>query len=186
MSALNARLITVAVPAKDLDRSKQFYETLLGQQFGRSLNADYISYYAWASSGVKFTTGAAWGETDTVMLNFAVADLNAAAQAIQAAGGQILHTGIKLTVAPAVLEDFAARYESLGLGVAEDVGGDMGTSAVAQDSEGNRFLITQLAPYAEAFFEEGMVKPQEFRQHRSGLGMGRKLDSSGSGGGKKK
>lgn len=169
---MTARLISVSVPAKDVKRASSYYSALLGQAFGRVIAPNYEGYYAWASSGVKFTTQAAYGPSDEVMLNFAVPDLAAELQRVTASGGRVLQDDIALTVAPSELEALSSRFESLGLGSADQVDARMGTSAVIIDCEGNRMLLTQLAPYAEAFFEGGEVTAHERRQHRAGLDLG--------------
>lgn len=161
---MKARLITCSVPSTDIGKSTKFYEGLIGVDFGRSVS-DFVSYYAWASAGVKLTVNDPKWQNRSVMLQFAVEDLGAALSEVVELGGKVLVEPFDLPIHPATFDEYRRRYQVLGLGKADIVTERLGVVAIIQDPAGNNLGLMQLEPYAEAFFENGRVSRFELFSH---------------------
>lgn len=164
-----ARLIGINTPTHDMGPSDAFYTALLGQELGRSLSNEVEAHHAWASAGVKFQVTVSQWEHDTVACNFAVDDLEAATATVEANGGRLLSGPFDLPIHPATIEAFKQSYSTLQFGNPDDIGTSLGRSAVFMDPAGNRLVLTQLAPFAEVFFDNGQISRHEQLQHQEGL-----------------
>jgi predicted enzyme related to lactoylglutathione lyase len=166
---MNARLILYSVLSTTKASTMQFYTALLGTEFGRSLWDEGDSSYAWASSGVKLTVNQAPHERGGVMPHFRVDDLDDALKQLEAAGGHQVAGPYDIPVAAADLEGFRTSYAELGLGSGAEVEPSLGSGAVVRDPDGNQVGLIQLRPFAEAFFEGGVVTRHEQLQHQVGM-----------------
>lgn len=162
---MSTKLINCAVPTRDIDASKDFYEALLGVEFGRSMS-EYFAYYAWASAGVKITVHTPDWKSAGVVLTFAVDDLSSATQKLSEAGGEIYQENIDVPIPKAIQQNaYAKHFEELGLCKAADVTNSLGRMSLLRDPAKNMVILLQVHEYAKVLFERGDLTKRDFALH---------------------
>jgi predicted enzyme related to lactoylglutathione lyase len=162
---MDAKLIIINMPSKDTGRARQFYAALLGRDdFARALTEEITVYQRIISSdGIDLNLTLSRWERDTVTAFFAVDDLRATLERLEAAGGQILVPPFPLPVSPRVLDEYRRAWARID--PKEEALDSIGECALVVDPDGNTVGVVQLAHMAHRHFRWGEYrKPLESEQ----------------------
>jgi len=167
----NAQLIVYTVPTDDIQKSRLFYEALLGVEMARSLNEGFPSFHAIVSTGVQFTIDQRPGPGQVPMAQFAVSNLSETVASLEANGGKKLTDPIEMSIAESARDEFARNYRERG--GTQAVGKSMGRLVVVQDPAGHLVGVVQLNTFAQDAFKRGALTLEDFKDHEISVRTGR-------------
>jgi len=166
-----AQLIAYTVPSNDIEKSRLFYEALLGVEMAQSLNEEFPSYHAVVSAGVQFALNQRPGPGQVPMAQFAVQNVDQMVNSLVAHGGKKLTDHIEMPIAAAARDEFARNYRERG--GAQAVGKSLGTLVVVEDPAGHLVGVVQLNAFAHDAFKRGALTLDDFKDHEVSIKTGR-------------
>ena len=178
----DAQVAFINVPAKDLEKSRRFYEILFDSVFARSLTEKPKGFHMPVSCPRTY-----WHvterthERETTVVYVAIRNLKHTLKRLVAAGGEVVSEPRNLRISGRMFEVFKERVESKleqvdpGVPVTEE----MGHFALLKDPEGNVVGVMELAKYLYYHFGYGRHrKPatqEQLEDHLEAIGTGREV-----------
>ena len=141
---LNAKLVFCSVPSSNTQASQTFYNTLLGgNDFARSLNSEFESYYRPISQdGLTLSITTRHDPREPITCFFAVDNLAQTVQQLEAAGGTVV---VQPTAAPISGPPQAVSVFENALAAQQvQTSNSAGNFATMRDPDGNYIGLMQL------------------------------------------
>jgi predicted enzyme related to lactoylglutathione lyase len=165
------QLVVCSYPVNNLQRAKEFYETLLGTELAESLTDKVQSFHAYVAGGVKFTLNQRRAPEEHAMCHFSVDNLDQAVKSLTEKGGKAVAT-FDVPIAERAMDDIRDKYKKSG-GTAA-VENTMGKAAIVVDPEGNLVGLIQLATFAKDAFKRGNLTPKDLSDQADAVEVGKK------------
>lgn len=152
---LQAKVVMLNVPSRNLERARKFYSSLLGSDdFVVGLNEAVPSFYRPISEdGLNLMLAHQQDDRERVTAFFAVDDLDEMVKQLQDAGGQLIVAprDVLVSGSPKLMK----AHEEVVTRKGQKVSSTSGRMATMIDSEGNYIGLMQLEGDSERYFKAG-------------------------------
>lgn len=152
-NAQNAKLVFVNAPTRNSEKSRSFYQALLGTEFAHGLNPNVPSWWTPLEPGIDFNITARYDDRERLTPYFAVENLDIAIKQLEERGGRCVVAPRDVILGPDEGRRFyIAEQEKQGHKVGLEDAKTVGRMAVILDPDLNHVGLMQVAPHAHDHF----------------------------------
>jgi len=157
---MKSQLIAVNIPCPALEKTKTFFNSLIGIDVVRALSSDVMSYHVGMADGVFLWLTAPLYDGDTSpTLYFGVDDLSKALADVKKTGGETVYHEIAVPIDSKTMSAYAKSLVEMG--VADKLTDTWGRVQMVKEPGGVTIALCEVEPHSQIFFGLG-----KYRNHR--------------------